>query len=367
MNPHTTTVSEARLEPRTILAKRYRVSALIGRGGMGEVYSAWDSALDRPVALKVMTGLCTPILLERFRREAELASRFSHDAIVEILDVDCWSTPPFLVMELLDGPTLADQIATRRDRQPLHEVLELLAPIAGALDAIHADGYLHRDIKPDNILLARQPDGSQRPVLIDFGVAAATDMRWERLTYEGTVVGTPAYIAPEFATTTECLDARCDVYSLAVVAFLLYTGALPFAGDHATEVLRRKALYPAARASDMRRDATEAIDAVFEAALSRKPSDRPDSASDLIAALREAAKPQRSWWPTLTRKTLVRSGASMMALSSLIAAAAHFGAPEPSAPQTVLTPRTPATHSVQVSPYEYDLEPIPLARAAHSG
>ncbi len=212
------------------LAGRYSVDRELGRGGMGVVYLARDIALDRTVALKVLPGelAANLSLRERFLREARLAARLSHPNIVPIFAVEAHSEVTFYAMGYVEGETLGARIE-RVGALPPPEVTLILQQVAWALAYAHGRSVIHRDIKPDNILIER---GSGRATVMDFGIARAADpapsqATDSRLTEVGHVVGTAAFMSPEQATG-DAIDGRADLYSLGVVGFVALTGRLPF-------------------------------------------------------------------------------------------------------------------------------------------
>jgi serine/threonine-protein kinase len=219
---------------------KYRIDALIGRGGMGAVYRARDVRLDRDVAVKVVRSelVSSPEARERFRREAQMAARLHHPSIVTVFD---YGTLPdgaaYLVMEYVRGQDLRSRLS--QGTLAPRACADLVVGIAAGLDAAHREGILHRDIKPENVLL---PEAGG-PKVLDFGVARMTELAdvGRTLTAGGTIVGTPAYMAPE-QLRGEPVDARADVYSLAVVACEMLTGRLPFGAGSFVEVATRQAL-----------------------------------------------------------------------------------------------------------------------------
>ncbi|TMD25432.1 MAG: serine/threonine protein kinase, partial [Chloroflexi bacterium] len=202
----------------------YRVLERIGRGGMATVYRAYHPALDRYVAIKVLPDFFAddPDYRERFQQEARSVARLKHPNILEVFDFGSEDGIAYLVLELVEGGTLADRLGKPMD---LRDAIDVLEQLAGALDHAHQHGILHRDIKPSNILL--RADGT--PVLADFGLAKmAGSLR--RLTGSGTVMGTPEYMSPEQAAD-EPLGPASDLYSFAIVAYEMLTGRVPFQGD----------------------------------------------------------------------------------------------------------------------------------------
>ncbi len=293
---------------------RYRVEAILGRGGMGIVLRARHGALDDVVAIKLLDDryASDPNALRRFVREGQIARRFHHPAVVGIHDLVCGDTGPvYLVLEFVDGKTLGTVLRERGQLTP-REALEIVRPIADALDAAHARGIVHRDLKPDNIMV-RDAKAEPRAKLLDLGIAitrATSEHSADtRLTRQGYWIGTPLYMAPEqwdASAHHEGLDGRADVYSLGVVVHQLVAGAAPFAGD--IGALRTLHLQGRAR----RLDATVAgvprafADAVARA-MAKQREDRFATAGVFVAALERALEsaPAETTSDDGTRQTLV--------------------------------------------------------------
>jgi predicted Ser/Thr protein kinase len=265
------------------LPPRYRDPQRIGRGAMGDIYVALDTALGRQVAVKVLGDAYAEdeSIRRRFTREAHAAARLSGAPnVVTIFDVGEWDGRPFFVMEHLEGGSLADLLA-REGAQPPSRVLPWLEQAARALDAAHGVGIVHRDVKPANLLL----DSSGNVLVGDFGIASAVGM--DSLTQTGTVLGTAGYLAPEQAMGQRATPAS-DRYALAVVAWELLTGERPFAArtsaaEAAAHVSR---LVPSLHEVDA--ELPRELDRVFECALAKDPGRRYPSAAEFVADLRAA-------------------------------------------------------------------------------
>jgi serine/threonine protein kinase len=218
---------------------RYRVDSPLGVGGMGAVYRATHLRLGRQVAIKVLLEQygSQASFLVRFEREAKALASLRHPHIVSITDYGVAAGLPYLVMELLEGETLAARL--RRAPFPPGQVLELSTQILRALSFVHERGLVHRDLKPGNIFLQRLPDGGEQLKLLDFGLAKYThgDPEWveQSLTNAGEIVGTPSYISPE-QIACESADSRSDVYSMGVLLFEMLSGRLPFEGRPADQL-----------------------------------------------------------------------------------------------------------------------------------
>ena len=222
------------------LLGRYSLEREIGRGGMGIVYLAHEVALDRPVALKLLPPefAAQPVLRERFKREARTAAQLSHPNIVPIHSVDEVGDFVFFAMAYIDGGTLGERV---RSRGPLssREAVRMLREVAWALAYSHAEGVVHRDVKPDNILL---DVSSGRALVTDFGIAHVG--REPGMTGAEEVLGTAEFMSPEQASGEE-VDARSDIYSLGVLGFYALTGRFPFEGSNAMAVLAQHLTKPA--------------------------------------------------------------------------------------------------------------------------
>ena len=250
---------------------------------MGEVYRAEDSILARTVAIKVLAGHYADDedLRRRFTREALAAARLSNAPnTVTIFDVGEHGERPYIVMEYLAGGSLADRIADEGAQRP-GRALAWLAQTAAALDAAHARGIIHRDVKPANLLL----DDDGRVHVADFGVASALGL--DSLTAAGTVLGTAGYLAPEQARGEPTTPA-VDRYALGVVAYELLTGARPYASDSPTAEATAHVNAPVPSARAVNPELPPEVDAVLTQALAKDPASRFSSAAELVASLREA-------------------------------------------------------------------------------
>src|SRR5213082_2967933 len=214
----------------TTLNGRYRLEARIGAGGMSTVYCALDVTLQRQVAIKLMNRevATDSDQLERFRREARAVAQFSHPHIVGVIDAGEDEGRPYIVFEYVDGETLKDRIR-RNGRLPIDEALAYAIEISRALGCAHAQLIVHRDVKPQNVLL--DPEGSAK--VTDFGIARS--LRDDSLTADGRVLGTTDYVSPEQALGHD-VDGQSDIYSLGVVLYEMLTGDVPFHGENQISV-----------------------------------------------------------------------------------------------------------------------------------
>jgi predicted Ser/Thr protein kinase len=261
---------------------RYQIRSLLGRGGMGAVYLAQDTALSRLVALKIpfFSAADDQEGLERFWREAQAAATLVHPNICPVYDVGTLDGVHFLTMAYVKGRALS--VLVREDGPlPLKEAAQLVRKLAEALAEAHAHGIVHRDLKPSNILI----NARQEPVIMDFGLARRVNTEEARLTLDGGVLGTPAYMPPEqFCGTGQADGAAWDMYSLGVLLYELLTGRTPFEGPPLAMVGQALTQEPP-RPSQYRPDLDANLEAVCLKAMARNPQDRCGSMSDLAAAL----------------------------------------------------------------------------------
>jgi serine/threonine protein kinase len=267
-----------------ILAGSYEIEGEVGRGGMGIVYSARDLMLRRRVAIKVLPPELAfrEEIRTRFMREAQTAARLSHPNIVPIHSVGEQGGIVYFVMGYVDGESLAARLR-RRERLPCEEARRIMKETADALGLAHAMGVIHRDIKPDNILL----EGTRRRVMVtDFGIAKAlTDAGAGTLTGTGVAIGTPAYMSPEQAAGEKEIDARSDIYSLGVVAFETLTGDLPFKAPTVAGILLKQVTEPPPDIRSSRADCPEELATTIARCLDKDPDNRWPTADALRRAL----------------------------------------------------------------------------------
>ncbi|HKT79496.1 MAG TPA: protein kinase [Vicinamibacterales bacterium] len=259
----------------------YRIIAKHGEGGMGVVYRAEDPRLNRIVALKALPARlgADEVIKARFRREARAASAVDHPNICSIYGFEETADGrQFIVMPLYEGESLKQRLAARR--LSVDESLDIATQTAEGLAAAHARGVIHRDIKPSNLLIT--PEGQVK--IVDFGLATVSDH--SRLTIDGDLMGTPAYMSPE-QTRGEETDQRTDIWSLGVVLYEMLTGHLPFRGDHVEAAIYAIRHDPPAPLSDMT-TGPSALDAVVTRALAKNPADRFQSAAEMSRALAAA-------------------------------------------------------------------------------
>src|SRR5262245_21848731 len=275
---------------RTLMDK-YRIDALIGVGGMGAVYSAYQVTMNRRVAFKILLptlALGNQDMLSYFQREAELAGQLSHENIVYIYDAG--QTPEgiaYIVMEWLEGHTLEDELLDKR-MLSLERAAAILHQIASALDHAHERHIIHRDLKPKNIMIIRRSDGREQVKVVDFGIAKAVSEATSSLI--SSLIGTPHYASPEQFVMGGRIDRRSDIYSLGVLLFEMLSGHLPFSAQSHQELIRMRREESPPSIREYRADAPEEIDNLLSRLLARNPDDRPHTAKEASAIYEHALK-----------------------------------------------------------------------------
>ncbi len=270
-------LAEGRFLPGRLLAGRYRIIALLGRGGMGEVYRADDLTLGQPVALKFLPEDASrdETLLERFRNEVRLSRRVSHPNVCRVYDVGEVDGHTFFTMEYVDGEDLAS-LLRRIGRLPADKALEIARQLCAGLAAAHAKGVLHRDLKPANIML----DGRGQVVVTDFGLAGLVD----QIPGSDVRSGTPAYMSPEQLEGKE-VNAKSDIYSLGLVLYEIFTGKRAFSGESLAELVRVRSESAPSKPSTLVKDLDPAVERVILRCLEADPARRMSSALSVAAAL----------------------------------------------------------------------------------
>jgi hypothetical protein len=268
-----------------VLAPTFELDHEIGRGGMGIVYLARDRRLKRPVAIKVLPPELAfrSDIRSRFLREAETSAQLSHPNIVPIFTVDERGGLVFFVMGYVEGETLAQRVQ-REGRVPIADTRRLLTEVASALAYAHSRGVIHRDIKPDNILLSVD---AGRAMVTDFGIARAVSMGSgdSRLTATGVAIGTPAYMSPEQCAGDKEIDGRSDLYSLGVVAYQMLSGVLPFSGSGTGALLVKHLSEKPVSVVERAPDVPLWLGGIVMRLLEKQPGDRYNDAGGLVRAL----------------------------------------------------------------------------------
>ena len=272
-------------EQPVILGGRYRIERELGRGGMAKVFRGTDTVLGRPVAIKVLAPRFSDdaSFVQRFRREAQAAARLSNPNVVSVFDTGADDGVHYIVMEYVEGKTLAEYLAGGGRIMP-ERAIEIAEAVCDALAAAHAQGVIHRDIKPGNIMIT--PSGQVK--VADFGIARMTSSA-ETIEQTAAVLGTAAYLSPEQAQGRP-VDARSDLYSLGCVLYEMVTGRPPFTGDSPVAVASKQVLEPPTPPSKLNPDVSPELEAVILRALAKNPDNRYASAEELRADLERARR-----------------------------------------------------------------------------
>jgi serine/threonine-protein kinase len=329
-----------------VIGERYHVIRKLGEGGMGQVYLAEHVKMGRKSAVKVMNPIMThdADAISRFNREASNASRINHPNVAAIYDFG--ETPDgliYLAMEYVEGDTLT-HVVRAHGALPVRRAAEIVRQGAEALTVAHEMGIIHRDLKPDNIMIAKGRDGLDLVKVVDFGIAKAAELESQKVTRTGMVVGTPEYMSPE-QLSGDVLDGRSDLYSLALVAFNMLTGQLPFPSDSAQRsMIMRLTERPRSLAEMMPGVRWPAdVQAVMDKALEREADRRYTIANEFGRALYDALLRMPSSSLTMTGALLVEQppaaplpGAATIPTTSVLSASvlaqieaqlAHFVGP----------------------------------------
>jgi serine/threonine-protein kinase len=284
-SPASTQDAELRAHVSRVLGTHYDIDQELGRGGMGIVYCAKDRRLKRTVAIKILPPELAfrSDIRSRFLREAETAAQLSHPHIVPIYSVDEMENLVFFVMAYVNGNNIAKELH-ERGRLGVPETRHIIREVADALSYAHGRGVVHRDIKPDNILLDRE---SGRAMVTDFGIARAVSENTDssRLTATGMAIGTPTYMSPEQAAGEREIDGRSDLYALGVVAYQMLSGAPPFAASSTPAMLVKHLTERPAPLRSKRSDVPEELERIVMVLLEKDPANRLPSAGALVAAL----------------------------------------------------------------------------------
>src|SRR6476659_3765825 len=262
------------------LSDRYELEELVGTGGMSSVFRAHDRLLDRKVALKVLHEqyAADADYVERFRREARSVAALSHPNIVTVIDRGEHCGRQYIVFEYIEGENLK-RLIERRGPAPVATALELAIQVARGLSFAHQQGLVHRDVKPQNVLL----NGNNEAKVTDFGIARSLDVQ-HGMTQTGTVLGTSDYIAPEQAQGQR-VDEHTDVYSLGVVLYELLTTEVPFPGENLVAVAMRHINEPPPPIRDKRPDVSPRLEAAVQRAMAKRPEDRFQTMADFCREL----------------------------------------------------------------------------------
>lgn len=310
-------------EPGTLIGGRYLLEAKVAQGGMGAIYAARDERLGRKVAVKVMleAAVRTPGFTQRFEREARTASRLSHPNCVVVHDFGTDERGAFLVLEWVEGQSLAGLVKAEGPLPPARAA-DLLAQVCDGLTAAHQAGIIHRDVKPENVMVTRTADGREVAKLVDFGIARVVDSSGEpELTQAGFSLGSPYFMSPEQALA-ESLDARSDVYSAGATLFFALAGRRPYLGDRLMVVQQLLRADPPDLPPPV---SGHPLEQVLRKAMAKSRDARQPSSAELAREIREVSGSV--------------SGALTAPVSAGPAAVAPAAVPTPAVPRTVSTPR----------------------------
>jgi serine/threonine protein kinase len=285
-----TEIPDVKLDAGLVVKDRYVIVRLLGAGGMGAVYEARDQVLDKRVALKILHASIAgdPHIHARFLQEARAASALDHPHVVKSLDFGTHEGAPFLVMEFLEGESFADLLAREGALSPVR-ALSLLEPVARAIERAHRTGIIHRDIKPDNVFLARGEQGDECvPKLVDFGIARRTQTAELRLTKTSVAMGTPFYMPPEQAMGAKDVSAAADQYAFAVMLYEAVAKSFPHDGESYNELIVNKVTREPRPLNEIQPGIPSPFRDVVMRALSREPAARYPSMDAFRQALLEA-------------------------------------------------------------------------------
>src|SRR5688500_2926615 len=266
----------------TLISERYRLDEKIGSGGMSSVYRAFDPTLERWVAIKLMHRDIShdPDQLERFRREARAVARLNHPHVVTVIDYGQDDDHPYIVFEYVEGENLKDRIR-RQGRLPVDEAVAYAIEIGRALQCAHSNKLVHRDVKPQNVLI----DAEGRAKVTDFGIARSLES--EGLTATGRVLGTTDYVAPEQALGEET-TGQSDLYSLGICLFEMLTGDVPFKAESQVAVAMKHVKDPLPDIRMRRPEMSAALASVVETACAKETDNRYSDASEMVHELEQA-------------------------------------------------------------------------------
>jgi serine/threonine-protein kinase len=281
--------------PGDVIAGKYRIEAVLGRGGMSVVYRATHLELDQAVAIKVLSAeaLLLPEYVVRLKREARAVSRIRSEHVVRVHDIGelPGGDVPYLVMECLSGLDLAAVLA-RRGRFPVDLAVECILQACEALAEAHALGIVHRDLKPANLFLTEAVDGSPCVKVLDIGISRMSRRHGlSALTDPGTVLGTPSYMAPEQMEAADTVDARSDIWALGTILFELLTGKPPYTGESLPQIFMKIMRSKTPRASAVRDDVPSGLDAIIARCLEIDAPERFQTVADLAWALSAVGAP----------------------------------------------------------------------------
>ena len=261
----------------------YEIVAPLGEGGMGAVYKAYQPAMERFVAVKVLSRTLAESkeFTNRFQREAIMLAQLQHPHILPVFDYGQKDGYSYIVMPFLQNGTLAELLQARR--RTLSEIHQIMTQVGGALGYAHARGMIHRDVKPSNVLIDEQGNC----LLTDFGLARMIQASSDRLTSAGTVMGTPAYMSPEQGKG-DSVDGRTDLYALGVIFYEMLTGQVPYQDDFPMMVVIKHIRDPLPSVRELAPELNDAIERVVNKSLAKEPNERYQTAEDFVQAVKKA-------------------------------------------------------------------------------
>ncbi|HXY31999.1 MAG TPA: serine/threonine-protein kinase, partial [Gemmatimonadaceae bacterium] len=330
-------MTDLRSQLQTTLSGSYTLERELGGGGMSRVFVATETALNREVVLKVLPpDLAAGVSVERFRREIQLAAKLQHAHIVPLLSAGDVNGLPYFTMPLIEGESLRARLV-RSGELSITEAVRLLREVASALSYAHSKGIVHRDIKPDNVLVSHGD-----AMVTDFGVAKALAASTTKadgaagLTSLGVALGTPAYMAPEQAAADPSSDSRVDIYSFGAMAYEVLSGQAPFSGRSSSAMLAAQISETPEPLAKRRPSVPPALAALVMRCLEKRPADRPQTADELVHALDALITPSSG----------MPSGQSFPRVAAPPAGGAPPPPPTPSTPVPAGTSRAPASRRV---------------------
>jgi len=292
-----TTAAQKQLEPGAVIGERYEIVRLLGQGGMGAVYQAKDRELDRQVALKVIRGdmAANPEILRRFKQELILARQITHKNVIRIFDLGQADGLKFITMEYIEGEDLQSLLKERKKLEPA-DAAKIIAQVCRALEVAHSEGVIHRDLKPQNIML----DKTGRAYVMDFGIARST--LTSSMTQTGALIGTPDYMSPEQAKG-QTVDARSDLFAIGIIFYEILSGQSPFNADTTMGKLWKRTSEPARPLGELDKKIPQPLSEIVKKCLEIDPDKRFASATELLHAIEDWQGPRAG-----TRVTVGKPG-----------------------------------------------------------
>jgi serine/threonine protein kinase/tetratricopeptide (TPR) repeat protein/TolB-like protein len=277
-------------EPGMDFGTRFHIEKLLGAGGMGKVYRAFDKELSRTVALKTLQPdlISDPTVIQRFKQELLLASRISHKNILRIHDLNDFEGTKYITMAFIEGQDL-NQILKEAGPLPLDRTLKFIRQLCGALDAAHSEGVIHRDFKPHNVLVGKD----DQVYVSDFGLATSLESAQMGMTRSGAVVGTPRYMSPE-QVEGKRVDNRTDIYSLGIVFYEMVTGQVPFSGESTWQLMYQRVQQAPIDVKEVKPDLPDYVARVIMHCLEKDPANRYQTAREIVADLDANRSPSLS-------------------------------------------------------------------------